>query len=82
VAAPEEEVASSGVVATAPTAARATTAAPAATSVAARRAAARPGVRIPTLTINYDYLRHDLRTLAVLAPLMVILVVASFFVFH
>jgi hypothetical protein len=34
------------------------------------------------LTINYAYLRRDLRTLAVLAPLMVVLLVFAYFLFH
>jgi hypothetical protein len=42
----------------------------------------RPGAKVAGITINYAYLRRDLRTLAVLAPLMVVLVIASFFVFH
>jgi len=33
-------------------------------------------------TINYDYLRGDMRLLAMLAPVMVILVVIAFFLFH
>lgn len=34
------------------------------------------------ITINYGFLRHDLLLLAVLAPLMVLLVIAAYFVFH
>lgn len=52
-----------------------TSAVPAAT----RRGAAR---RAPVITINYSYLRHDLRMLAVLAPLMVVLLVVAYAVLH
>jgi hypothetical protein len=58
-----------------PAAERRSTAAPA----PARRGAQR---RAPTITINYGYLRHDLRTLAVLAPLMVVLLIVAFAVLH
>lgn len=36
--------------------------------------------RTPALAINYDYLRHDIRMLSVLAPAMVVLLVIAFFV--
>lgn len=80
--APEEEVASAGVVATAPTPARTRPAIPAPAAPAMSRRPTRPGAKVAGITINYAYLRRDLRTLAVLAPLMVVLVIASFFVFH
>jgi hypothetical protein len=38
--------------------------------------------RPPVTTINYDYLRHDLRMLGMLAPAMVILVVLAFLFIH
>ena len=49
-------------------------AAPRRTPLAARKAA--------TLTINYDYLVHDLRLLVVLAVVMIVVVLAAYFVFH
>ena len=56
------------------------TAAPAiAPSVAARRSSAR---RLPSVTVNYAYLQHDLRLLAILAPAMVVLLFVAYFVFH
>lgn len=51
-----------------------------ASAAAARRAVA--SRRAPTLTINYDYLRGDIRTLSLLAPSMVVLLVIAFFAFH
>lgn len=51
-------------------------------AVTPQRRPIRPTAKAPTLTINYSYLRHDLRTLALLAPLMVVLVIGSYFVFH
>ena len=44
-----------------------------------RRSAAR---RLPTVTLNYAYLQHDLRLLAMLAPAMVVLLVVAYFLFH
>ena len=38
--------------------------------------------RVTPTVINYDYLRHDIRTLAVLAPSMMILVIIASFVFR
>ena len=45
----------------------------------ARRPAAR---RMPVTTVNYGYLRHDLRLLAIIEPSMVILLVVAYIVFH
>lgn len=53
--------------------------APAAVPAASRRVASR---RPPGITINYAYLRGDIMRLAVLAPLMVVLLVIAFFIFH
>jgi hypothetical protein len=63
------------VVPTAPAA----TARPTAPPPATRRATTR---REPTTTVNYAYLRRDVRVLAVLAPAMVVLVIIAFLVFH
>ncbi|HZU14954.1 MAG TPA: hypothetical protein VFB58_19120 [Chloroflexota bacterium] len=49
---------------------------------AARPRPSAPARRAPGLTINYAYLGHDLRTLAVLGPLMVVILVIAFFVLH
>lgn len=49
-------------------------------AVAARRPVA--ARRAPVLTINYDYLRGDIRMLSILAPSMVVLLVIAFFVLH
>ncbi|MDQ2741016.1 MAG: hypothetical protein M3Z66_01760 [Chloroflexota bacterium] len=38
--------------------------------------------RTPTLVVNYQYLRRDIRSLAVLAPTMIVLLVIAFFVLH
>lgn len=47
----------------------------------ARRAG--PGPRkAPGIVVNYEYLRHDLRTLAILAPAMVVLLVIAFLFLH
>jgi hypothetical protein len=51
-----------------------------AAATAARRAVA--SRRTPALTINYDYLRGDIRMLSVLAPSMVVLLVIAFFALH
>lgn len=55
---------------------------PVGASVAPARS--RPGAprRASGTTVNYVYLRHDLRTLAVLGPLMIVILVAAFFVLH
>lgn len=53
--------------------------APVASAATSRRSAAR---RLPTVTVNYAYLKHDLKWLAVLAPSMVVLLVIAYFVFH
>lgn len=55
--------------------------APAARTGGASRAAT-AARRTSGPTINYDYLRRDMRLLAMLAPVMVILVVIAFFLFH
>jgi hypothetical protein len=34
------------------------------------------------VTLNYAYLQHDLRLLAMLAPAMVVLLVVAYFLFH
>src|SRR5437660_1589074 len=44
-----------------------------------RRTATR---RAPTITINYAYLRGDIMRLAVLAPLMVVLLLIAYVIFH
>jgi hypothetical protein len=54
-------------------------------STSALSSVRRPGAagrRAPALSVNYDYLRHDITALMVLAPSMVVLVVVAFFVFH
>lgn len=38
------------------------------------------GRRSPVITINYEYLRRDLRLLGVLAPAMIVLLLIAFFV--
>ena len=42
----------------------------------------RTATRAPVLSVDYGYLRRDLRTLSILAPLMVALLIVSYFVFH
>ena len=78
-----QEEAPAAVPVAAPVRPRAATAAPQSAapsaSTAARRAAQR---RAPVIAINYSYLRHDLRMLAVLAPLMVVLLVVAYAVLH
>ena len=36
----------------------------------------------PTLTFNYAYLGHDITSLAILAPAMVVLLIVAYFVLH
>jgi hypothetical protein len=38
--------------------------------------------RSPAITINYEYLRHDIRYLAVLAPTMIVLLMLAFVFLH
>jgi len=64
----------------APLPAAPTAAAPAAAR--SRRPTTASSRRTPTTTINYHYLRRDLRTLGVLAPGMVVVLVVAFIVFH
>lgn len=64
-----------------------TTVSPAATvRPASARAASGPRAgaarRAPTVTMNYAYLRHDLLSLSVLGPAMIVLLIASYLVFH
>jgi hypothetical protein len=56
-----------------------TSAAPRASASTRRPTASR---RTPVLAINYDYLRRDIRSLTMLAPAMVVLLVIAFFVFR
>jgi hypothetical protein len=56
-----------------------TTRSGAATAAARRAVTSR---RTPALTINYDYLRGDIRMLSVLAPSMVVLLLIAFFALH
>lgn len=74
-ASPESEV--NGAVAVAP----APAAQMPAPSVAVQRRG--PAPRRPQLAaVSYNYLRHDLRLLGILAPSMVIILVIAYFVFH
>jgi len=42
-----------------------------------------PAPRRPQLaTVSYEYLRHDLRLLGILAPSMLVIVVIAYFIFH
>jgi hypothetical protein len=65
--------------------------APAATAAAAARpvasrpgAAPRPGAarRSPTITVNYAYLHHDLVSLGILGPAMIVLLIIAYLIFH
>ena len=38
--------------------------------------------RTPTLVVNYQYLRRDIRSLTILAPTMIVLLILAFFVLH
>jgi len=38
--------------------------------------------RTPTLVVNYQYLRRDIRSLSILAPTMIVLLIIAFFVLH
>ena len=74
---------SASTVTTAPPARPAVTRQPApATRAGGSSRAATAARRTSGPTINYDYLRRDMRLLAMLAPVMVILVVIAFFLFH
>jgi hypothetical protein len=42
----------------------------------------RSAARAPVLSVDYRYLRRDLTYLSVLAPLMIVLLIVAFFVFH
>jgi len=66
--------------AAAPTQQRA--AATAAAVPAASRRGAPAARRGPATIINYQYLRHDLRTLSILAPAMIVVLVILFFLLH
>ncbi|HEX8916987.1 MAG TPA: hypothetical protein VF898_00650 [Chloroflexota bacterium] len=75
-ASPESEVNGAVAVAPAPAAQM-----PASPSVAVQRRG--PAPRRPQLAaVSYNYLRHDLRLLGILAPSMVIILVIAYFVFH
>lgn len=70
-----------------PAAAAATTTAPtaAARPVANRTGPSpRPGAarRAPTITVNYAYLHHDLISLSILGPAMVVLLIIAYLIFH
>lgn len=41
-----------------------------------------PPRKVAGITINYAYLQRDLRTLAILAPSMVVLVIVAYLKFH
>jgi hypothetical protein len=38
--------------------------------------------KAPTVTVDYQYLRHDLRQLAVLAPTMILLLIIAYIFLH
>jgi len=76
----ETEVATTTVVAQ-PAPARAATTVSSAASAAARRSA-QSSRRTAVTAINYAYLRHDLVSLAVLAPAMVVLVIVAYVFVH
>lgn len=46
--------------------------------------APRPGAarRTPTITVNYAYLHHDLVSLGILGPAMVVLLIIAYLIFH
>lgn len=56
--------------------------APAAAAAAAVRPRRGAGVPRAAATINYAYLRRDVLTLSVLAPLMVVILIAAFIFLH
>ncbi len=52
------------------------------TSAARTRRGPAASRRTPTLVVNYQYLRRDIRSLSVLAPTMIVLLIIAFFVLH
>jgi len=52
------------------------------TSVARARRGPAATRRTPTLVVNYQYLRRDIRSLSILAPTMIGLLIVAFFVLH
>lgn len=60
-------------------------AAPAAGPAAAPRASTRrpsSARRAPTLALNYHYLRHDIMTLGLLGPAMIVLLIIAYIFLH
>jgi len=54
----------------------------ASTSAARSRRGPAAARRTPTLVVNYQYLRRDIRSLSILAPTMIVLLIIAFFVLH
>ncbi len=52
------------------------------TSAARMRRGPAASRRAPTLVVNYQYLRRDIRSLSILAPTMIVLLIIAFFVLH
>jgi len=52
------------------------------TSAARTRRGPAASRRTPTLVVNYQYLRRDIRSLSILAPTMIVLLIIAFFVLH
>ncbi len=52
------------------------------TNPAATRRASAAARKVAAATINYDYLRRDIRTLAVMAPVMIIVLIVAFIALH
>jgi len=52
------------------------------TSAARTRRGPAAARRTPTLVVNYQYLRRDIRSLSILAPTMIVLLIIAFFVLH
>lgn len=77
-----ESVPTAPMLGTTPARAPVSTPAPPRTARAPRQAAASTPRRPPVNTVNYAYLRRDIRTISVVAPAMVILLVIAFFVLH
>lgn len=72
-------------VAVAPATVAPSAAVPASTRTSPRTSSTpRPGAarRAPAITVNYAYLNHDLMTLGILSPAMVVLLIIAFLVFH